>query len=182
MQVEPALLPRDRGPRSHGRSAARSTLQAEEEGRPSTHATALVQAAIQAWEGKDADTFASYLSDDLICKRILPQPVDKAQLIAFMQSITTAFPDWSFNGHVLHEASLTEQSWNVLYVTTVTGTHTGDLIVPPLPDIEATGRKIILSYRHLEALVAGDLIAAIDADFSPSGLEEVLAQLGLELP
>jgi len=99
-----------------------------------------------------------------------------------MQSITTAFPDWSFNGHVLHEASLTEQSWNVLYVTTVTGTHTGDLIVPPLPDIEATGRKIILSYRHLEALVAGDLIAAIDADFSPSGLEEVLAQLGLELP
>jgi len=37
-------------------------------------------------------------------------------------------------------------------------------------------------HRHLEFLVIGDTITAIAADFSPSGLEEVLAQLGLELP
>jgi hypothetical protein len=99
-----------------------------------------------------------------------------------MQAITTAFPDWSFNGHVLHEESLAERSWNVLFVTAVTGTQTGDLILPTLPSIPATGRRIILGFRHLEFLVAGDRIAAIAADFSPSGLEEVLAQLGLELP
>jgi len=125
---------------------------------------------------------ASYLSDDVICKHILPQAVGKAQLIAFMQAITTAFPDWSFNGHVLGEESLAVQSWNVLYATAVTGTHMGDLILPTLPDIPATGKRIILQYRYLEFLVAGDLITAISADFSPSGLEEVLAQLGLELP
>jgi hypothetical protein len=32
-----------------------------------------------------------------------------------------------------------------------------------------------------EYLVTGDAITAITADFSPSGLEEVLAQLGMEL-
>jgi hypothetical protein len=175
--------PRDpRLPQSHWRSSARTSLQTYQEGRPATYATALVQAAIQVWEEKDASALASYLSDDVICKQILPQPVGKAQLIAFMEAITTAFPDWSFNGHVLHEESLTEQSWSVLYVTAVTGTQTGDLILPTLPGIPATGRRIILPYRHLEFLVVGDRITAITADFSPSGMEEVLEQLGLELP
>ena len=95
---------------------------------------------------------------------------------------TVAFPDWSFNGHVLDEESLAERSWRVLFVSAVTGTQTGDLILPPLPIIPATGTKIALPYRHLEFLVIGDTITAIAADFSPSGLEEVLAQLGLELP
>src|SRR5947209_5531383 len=144
-------------------------------------ATAIVQAAIQAWEEKDANALASYLSDDLICKQILPQSISKAQLLALMKAITTAFPDWSFNGHVLHEESLAEDSWSVLYVTAVTGTQTGDLILPTLPIIPATGMKIALPYRHLEYLGTGDTITAISADFSPNALAEVLAQLGLEL-
>jgi SnoaL-like domain len=145
-------------------------------------ATAIVQYAIQAWEEKDANALASYLSDDVICKQILPQSIGKAQLLAFMQAITTAFPDWSFNGHVLNEERLAEDSWSVLFVTGVTGTQTGDLILPTLPIIPATGMKIALPYRHLEYFVKGDTITAITADFSPNGLEEVLAQLGLELP
>lgn len=145
------------------------------------HATAIVQAAIQAWEEHNVDVLASYLSDDVICKQILPQSIGKAQLLAFMKAITTAFPDWSFNGHVLHEKSLAEYSWSVLFVTAVTGTQTADLILPPLPVIPATGTKIALPYRHLDFLVSGETITAITADFSPSGLEEVLAQLGLEL-
>jgi hypothetical protein len=68
------------------------------------HATALVESAIQAWEEKDANALASYLSDDVICKQILPQSIGKAQLLAFMKAITIAFPDWSFNGHVLSQS------------------------------------------------------------------------------
>jgi len=144
--------------------------------------TAIVQNAIKAWEEKDANALASYLSDDVLCQHILPQTIGKAQLLAFMDALTTAFPNWSFNGHVLHEESLAEHSWSVLLVIRVTGTHTGDLILPTLPVIPATGMTIALPYRHLEYLVTGDTITAITADFSPSGLEEVLAQLGMELP
>jgi len=146
------------------------------------HATAIVQAVIQAWEEKEDNVLASYLSDDVTCKQILPQSIGKAQLLAFMKAITHAFPDWSFNGHVLHETSLAERSWRVLFVTAVTGTQTADLILPTLPVIPATGTKIALPYRHLVFLVTGDTITAITADFSTSCLEEVLAQLGLETP
>jgi hypothetical protein len=34
----------------------------------------------------------------------------------------------------------------------------------------------------MEFLVTGDTIGAITADFSPDSLEEVISQLGLELP
>lgn len=145
-------------------------------------ATALVQCAIQAWEEKNADAFASYLADDLICTHILPQSIDKAQLLALMKATTTAFPDWSFNGHVLNEKHLAKESWSVLYITAVTGTQTGDLMLPTLSIIPASGMKIALPYRHLEYFGTGDTITAINSDFSPNALEEVLAHLGLALP
>ena len=146
------------------------------------HATATVEAAIQAWEKKDANALASYLSDDVICQQILPQTIGKVQLLSYMNALTTAFPDWSFNGHVLHEERVAEYRWRVLFVTAVTGTQTGDLILPTLSVIPATGRKIALPYRHLEFFVTGDTITEITSDFLPDGLEEILAQFGLELP
>jgi len=84
-------------------------------------ATAIVHDAIQAWEEKDANALASYLSDDVVCKQILPQPIGKAQLLAFMKAITIAFPDWSFYGHVLNEEWMSELSWCVILFTSVTG-------------------------------------------------------------
>jgi hypothetical protein len=141
-----------------------------------------VQAAIQAWEEKNANALASYLSRDLICEQILPQAVGKAQLLSCINALTTAFPDWSFNGHVLDEEQMAERIWSVLFVTAVTGTHTGDLILPTLPIIPATGRKIALPNRHMKFFITPDTISAITSDFTPDCLEEVLAQLGLELP
>jgi len=93
-----------------------------------------------------------------------------------------AFPDWSFNGQVLHEEQMAERIWSVLFVTAVTGTQTGDLILPTLPIIPATGRKIALPNRHMKFFITHGTISAITSDFSPDCLEEVLAQLGLELP
>jgi hypothetical protein len=143
---------------------------------------AIVQAAIQAWEEKNVNAFASYLADDLICRQMLPQTEGKAQLLSFVNSLTTAFPDWSFNGHILHEEREADQSWSVLFVTAVTGTQTGELILPTLPIIPATGRKIALPNRHMKFFITHGTISAINSDFSPDCLEEVLAQLGLELP
>ncbi len=144
--------------------------------------TDLAKAALRVWESHDAKGLASYLSDDFVCRGLLPQPVQKAQYIGFMQAIMTAMPDWSFHEHFLHEKPVIGQGQSVLFVTQITATHTGDLILPGLPIIPPTGIKISLPYRHLEFLVAGETITALTADFSPNGLEEILAQLGMRLP
>ena len=146
------------------------------------HPVTIVQAAIAAWEAKNTNAFASYLADNFICQRILPQTADKAQLLSYIKALATAFPDWSFNGRVLFEEYVMEDVWKVLFATAITATHAGVLILPTLPIIPATGRKIALPNRHLEFSIGHDRITAITADFSPNGLEEVLAHMGLELP
>ena len=125
---------------------------------------------------------ASYLSDDFAGRGFLPQPVQKAQYLDFMQAIMMAMPDWSFHDRLLDEGPVTEQGERALFITQITGTHTGDLILPDLPVIPATGTKISLPYRHLEYFVNEKTIMTLTADFSPNALEEILAQIGMVLP
>ena len=56
-----------------------------------------------------------------------------------------------------------EQGERALFVTQITGTHTGDLILPDLPIIPPTGTKISLPYRHLEYFVKEEAITTITA-------------------
>ena len=139
-------------------------------------------AALRAWESKDVDGLTSLLSDDFVCRGFLPQPVQKAQYLGFVQAIMIAMPDWSFHDHFLDEGPVTEQGERAYFVTQITGTHTCDLILPDLPIIPPTGTKIALPYRHLEFFVKEETITTITADFSPNALEEILAQMGMMLP
>jgi len=145
-------------------------------------ATDLAKAAMRAWESKDMHGLTSLLADDLVCRGFLPQPIRKAQYLGFVQAIMMAMPDWSFHDHFLDEGPVTEQGERAFFITQITGTHTGDLILPDLPVIPPTNTKISLPYRHLEYFVKGETITMITADFSPNALEEILAQMGMVLP
>ena len=145
-------------------------------------AIALAQAAMEAWEPEGVSDLASLLSDDFVCRGLLPHPAQKVQYLGFVQAIMKAMPDWSFHDHFLEEGPVTEQGERVFFVTQITATHTGDLILPDLPIIPPTGTKISLPYRHLEYFVKEEIITAITADFSPNLLEEILAQMGMVLP
>ena len=139
-------------------------------------------AALRAWESKDVGGLSTLLSHDFVCRGFLPQPVQKVQYLGFVQAIMKAMPDWSFHDHFLDEGPVTEQGERVFFVTQITATHSGDLILPDLPIIPPTGTKISLPYRHLEYFVKDELITTITADFSPDLLEEILAQMGMVLP
>ena len=145
-------------------------------------ATDLAEAALRAWESKDVSGLASLLSDDFVCRGFLPQPAQKVQYLSFMQEIMKAMPDWLFHDRFLDEGPVTEQGERVYFVTQISATHTGDLILPDLPIIPPTGTKIVLPYRHLEYFVKEKIITTITADFSPNALEEILAQMGMVLP
>ena len=142
----------------------------------------LAQATMRAWESQDMIVLASLLSNDFVCRGLLPQPVQKMQYLGFVQAIMTAMPDWLFHDHFLDEGPLAEQGERVYFVTQISGTHTGDLILPDLPIIPHTGTKIVLPYRHLEYFVKEETITTLTADFSPNALEEILAQMGMVLP
>ena len=145
-------------------------------------AAEFANAALRTWESNERDGLATLLSDDFVCRDFLPQPVQKVQYLGFVQAIMKAMPDWSFHDHFLEEGPVTEQGERVFFVTQITATHTGDLILPDLPIIPPTGTKISLPYRHLEYFVKEETITAIKADFSPNLLEEILAQMGMVLP
>jgi hypothetical protein len=142
----------------------------------------LATTTMRAWESKDEIVLSSLLSDDFSCRGLLPQPVQKVQYLGFMQAIMMAMPDWLFHENFLDEGPITEHGERVFFVTQISGTHTGDLILPDLPVIPPTGTKISLPYRHLEYFVKGNTIMTITADFSPNALEEILAQMGMVLP
>src|SRR5947208_14970834 len=111
-------------------------------------ATALAQAAMEAWEPGGVNRLASLLSDDFVCWGVLPHPAQKVQYIDFVQAIITAMPDWSFHAHFLYERPLKGQGQSVLFVTQIMATHTHDLVLPDLPVIPPTGTKISIPYRH----------------------------------
>lgn len=142
----------------------------------------LAEAVMRAWESRDWIVLPSLLTNDFVSRGLLPQPIDKAQFLGFVQAIMAALPDWSFYDQFLNEGTMTELGERVLFVTQITGTHTGDLVLPDLPMIPPTGIRISLPYRHLEYFVKEEAVTAINADFAPTCLEEILAQMGMVLP
>ncbi len=89
-----------------------------------------------------------------------------------------AFPDWSFN-----LGSLEEQGDKVLATVHITGTHTRDLLVPGLPPVPATNKRVSLPEEHLEFTFHGDKIASLSSDNVPGGgVPGVLQQIGVPLP
>ena len=142
----------------------------------------LANATMRAWESRDEIVLASLLSDNFSCRSFLPQPIQKVQYLGFMQAIMTAMPDWLFHDQCLDAGPVTEQGERVYFVTQISATHTGDLILPDLPIIPPTGTKIVLPYRHLEYFVKEEIVTMITADFSPNALEEILALMGMVLP
>ncbi len=147
-----------------------------------THARTIAEAALRAWEANDAETFALLLADDCVWENLFPQPASKQNIVSFMKNVRRAFPDWRFNAAFVNEHPARTRGQRVHFVVQPTGTHRGDLFVPGLPRILPTGMKIALPQRHLDMIVDGGLITYLWSDFSPNGLEELLAQLGMRLP
>jgi SnoaL-like domain len=180
--LHPALLRKVREDLSHSPSFLLTSVKRVKKRIISMRATELAEATMRAWEAIDMKALASYLSDDFVGWGFLPQPVQKAQYLDFMQAIMMAMPDWSFHDRLLDEGPVTGQGERALFVTQITGTHTGDLILPDLPIIPPTGAIISLPYRHLEYFVKEKTITTITGDFSPNALAEILAQMGIVLP
>jgi hypothetical protein len=146
-------------------------------------ATPLVKTAIAAWETGDVQGLAASLSEDLICRKLLPQTIEKVRYLGFMQAMMRAFPDWSWSANFLNEHPIRGGRIVVHVAVRISGTNSGELVLPGLPVLPPTGMRIALPLRHMDYTVNGDLIEEIDlVDSKPNLLEEVLGALGMRLP
>ncbi len=141
-------------------------------------ATETVKAFSSALEAHDFAKVATYLSDDFVLSGPTPQPVGKNEFIGIQSAFMTAFPDWAFN-----LGSLEEHGDKVQATVQITGTHTAALVMPGMPPIPATNKKIALPQERLEFTFKHGKIASLASDGVPGGgIPGALQQIGVQMP
>jgi predicted ester cyclase len=138
----------------------------------------LVKQYLACVESGDIDKMGALVTDDFRFEGPVPEPLGKKDYISMMKSLTTAFPDWRFNGR-----DYKEDGNVVRYTNKVTGTQTGTLSLSMLPQpVAPSGKHIQLAEQHFEVYIKGDKISRIHGDNAPgSGLMGILDQLGVKV-
>lgn len=140
--------------------------------------TEIISAFSAAMEANDFEQAGTYLDEAFTLSGPAPQPVGKHEFLAMQSAFQRAFPDWKFN---LHDAE--EQGDIVTGAVQITGTHTEDLVLPGMPPIPATHKKVSLPEEHLMFTFKGDRIASLASDNVPGGgIPGVLQQIGVPIP
>ncbi len=134
--------------------------------------------AIEQGDWKKLD---SLLADDFTFGGPTVVNLDKRALVSSMKALWAGFPDVRFNLRILEEGDTTVKA-----VSTITGTHTGNLI-PPFPDkfitIAPTGKTIALSDEiSTYTLRGGRLIEQRVTPKRDGGWPGILRQIGQEYP
>lgn len=140
----------------------------------------IVKEFIAALESGGADRAAPFLSDDFSLSGLTPLPMYREQYLDVLRGIMGAFPDWSYN-----LTDVQEEAGVIRATAHVTGTHTGDLVVPvpDLPVVRATGRRIALAGETHLYSVRGSKISTIHVLVVPGGgFQGIYRQLGARLP
>ncbi len=138
------------------------------------------QGLSSVFEAKDLDAIASYLSDDFTLTPGDP-PFDKQGYLAFLAMYFTAFPDWSWN-----VSDIRDEGDKIVVTYQPSGTHNGDMDLSAVGipmTVPPTGIAISAPVQETEFTVSGGLI--VNQHLPPvegGGLEDILAQLGVELP
>jgi len=140
----------------------------------------IVMEFVAAVEAGDVDRAGSYLSDDFMFSGLMPTPMSREQYLDMLRGLLAAFPDWR-----LHLSDVQEEAGVVRATAHITGTQTGDLVVPipDLPVLPATGRSIALPGETQLYSVRGSKISAIHILVVPGGgFHGMYRQLGARLP
>ena len=120
----------------------------------------------------------SYLTPDAVAAGgVLPQPIPAKEAIALMSALNTAFPDLTFdiqNVTVDGNQATVQAVWS--------GTNNGDLNMPGMPSVPATGKKVSVKDTYI-VTVQGDKVSRIEVN-SPSdgGIPAALGQIGVAVP
>jgi predicted ester cyclase len=140
--------------------------------------TAIVAAALNAWQRDDKITLLKYITQDFIAENWLPMPVSVGSFMLIGHVFHIAFPDWKINiDHIWQEGDQVETAYHS------TGTHTGTLstLIPGIPAVPPTGRSICLP-GNIAAVICDDHITSIRSRAGGNSIAILFQQLGVALP
>jgi predicted ester cyclase len=138
----------------------------------------LVKKGLKAWENADEETSSSLIADDFQMSGPVPQPIGKREFLGLMHSIHAGMPDFAFN-----VSSFEEDGDAVIACSHITATHTGTLILPGMPPIPATGKKVSLPEEVQTYTFKDGKVKRLTTDAKPdAGIPGMLAQLGVLPP
>jgi hypothetical protein len=139
----------------------------------------IVKRGMQAFSTGDVATLDQMVADDFVFIGGAPQPLGKAEFLGLCQANHAAFSDFDF-----HASNFAENGDVVTLNTAVTATHTGPLaIIPGVPAVPATGKRIQLPEDRQTATIRGGKLARLEIASPPGGgIPAAYAQVGAPLP
>jgi len=126
----------------------------------------------------DVNAAESYLTADAVAAGgVLPQPIPAKEAISLMSALNAAFPDLKFD---IQNVTVNGNQATVKAVWT--GTNNGDLNMPGMPSVPATGKNVSVKDTYI-VTVEGDKVSRIEVTSPPDGgIPAALGQIGAKVP
>jgi predicted ester cyclase len=126
----------------------------------------------------DVNAAEAYLTPDAVAAGgVLPQPIPAKEAIRLMSALNTAFPDLKFdiqNVTLQGDQATVQAIWS--------GTNNGDLNMPGMPSVTATGKQVSVKDTYI-VTVQGDKVSRIEVNSPPDGgIPAALGQIGVAVP
>lgn len=140
----------------------------------------VVRAWVDAMNRGDVEAAMAMLTADATIVGPAPEPLTRDEFAAIHYALSRAIPDWNF-----HARDYRERGEDVLVRFEITGTHTGDLLLPlgNAPKIAATGKPIRQPLEEPIFSVSDGRITALRLPHvAGGGVGGILAQIGAPLP
>lgn len=140
----------------------------------------ITQKVVKAIEDQDFGGALALLAEDFTFSGAVPEPINGQSWIGVHRALAAAMPDLRLNF-----AGASEDNDVLQGTVSLTGTHTGTMVapVPGIPQVPATGRKIVLPQEPVQVTARGGKLTNWHVNNIPhGGLPGILAQMGVALP
>jgi len=134
-----------------------------------------VQKFFEKMEQKDLYKAAEYLDDSFEFSGVTPHPVDKYEFLVVHATMFRGIPDWSFNFR-----DVAKFGEDIMATVQITGKNSGDLVLPGMAPIYATGKSIRLPEERISFRLKGKKLVSMQVDpVEGGGIQGILQQLGV---
>jgi len=142
--------------------------------------TEIVKNLLHAIEQCNMKEASTYLTDDFTFTGAFPKAINKNEWLEVHRKFDMAMPDFKFNAQDMNE------SGNVVNGTVqLSGTQSKELpsLMPGMPAVPATNKKVQLPKENFTVTFKGDKINNLTVEKVPNGgVEGLLKQLGVSVP